>query len=71
MSTGQHGCSGRKDYADGATLADGVTSYIAGEQKLAEGAGSLGELGDGLTQVKAAISQLKEATDGEERRRKI
>lgn len=57
---------GVKDYTDGAnTLADGVTSYIAGEQKLAAGAGSLGELGDGLTQVKAAISQLKEVTDGE------
>lgn len=57
---------GVKDYTNGVnTLADGVTSYIAGEQKLAEGAKSLTTLSDGLTEVKAAIGQLKEVTDGE------
>lgn len=50
---------GAKSYTEGTDqLCGGITSYIKGEQQLSEGAAQLSELGDGLTQVKSAITQL-------------
>ncbi len=45
-------------------MANGVVSYVNGEQQLADGAKSLTELSAGLSQVQSAVSQLSAATDG-------
>ena len=42
-----------------------MTSYIAGEKKLADGAKALKPLTTGLSQVSTAIDQMYAAMDGE------